>query len=255
MIKSVLFLTTCAILFLSCKATKSAEKKEEKPKEIVERKSTKAANVSILEKEFVIENLNDIPHKVWVYVPPDYDSSKENYSVIYMHDAQNLFDVKTSFIGEWEVDETLNKLHKETRKSFIVVGIENGGEKRIEEYTPWKHEKYGGGKGEIYVNFLAKTLKPYIDKNYRTKPDSGNTAIIGSSLGGLISYYAGLEYPETFGKVGALSTSFWFSDKVNAFSKEKGDLKNTKIYFLVGEKEGQEMVEGTKKNTSYFIRS
>ena len=246
MIKSILFLTACGILFLSCK-TKKEDEKEEKSEKIVEIKSTKAENVSILEKEFVIENLNDISHKIWVYLPPEYNSSTEKYPVIYMHDAQNLFDDKTSFVGEWEVDETLNKLHKETGKSFIVVGVENGAEKRIEEYTPWKHEKYGGGKGEIYVKFLAKTLKPYIDKNYRTKPDREHTAIIGSSLGGLISYYAGLQLPKVFGKVGALSTSFWFSDKVNTFSKEKGDLKNTKIYFLVGEKEGEEMIKGTKK--------
>lgn len=209
-------------------------------------KSTKATNVSILKKEFIIDGLNSISHKIWVYIPPNYTETKVNYPVIYMHDAQNLFDDKTSFVGEWEVDETLNKLYKETGKSFIVVGIENGGEKRIEEYTPWKHKKYGGGKGAIYIDFLATTLKPYIDKNYRTKPEAENTAIIGSSLGGLISFYGGLKHPEIFGRIGALSTSFWFSDKVNDFAKENGNQKNSKIYFLVGGKEGNTMVPDTK---------
>jgi len=250
--KTAFFLTFILIVF-SCKNQKSEEKKEAELEGVIERKSTKSANVSILEKEFIVENLNNISHKVWVYLPPDYNSSTENYPVIYMHDAQNLFDDKTSFVGEWEIDESLNKLYKESGKGFIAVGVENGGEKRIEEYTPWKHKKYGGGKGEIYVIFLAETLKPYIDKNYRTKPERENTAIVGSSLGGLISFYAGLQYSDVFGKVGALSTSFWFSDKINSFTKEKGDLKNTKIYFLVGEKEGEEMVEGTK-NTVRILK-
>lgn len=245
MIKSIVFLVGAGLLFLSCK--KSIEKKAPQKEEIAEIKSTKAKNVSILEKEFFINKTDSISRKVWLYLPPDYKTSQENFPVIYMQDAQNLFDEKTSFVGEWEVDETLNKLYQETGKSFIVVGLENGGEKRIEEYTPWKNEKYGGGKGENYIKFLVETLKPYIDENYRTKSDRENTAIIGSSLGGLISYYAALKYPETFGKVGALSTSFWFSENVNSFTKEKGTLKNTKIYFLVGEKEGDEMVEGTKK--------
>lgn len=210
-----------------------------------EKKSTKAANVSILKKEFIINGLNDISHKVWMYLPPNYESSSEKYPVIYMHDAQNLFDNTTSFVGEWGVDETLNDLYKNTGKGFIVVGIENGGEKRIEEYTPWKNEKYGGGKGAIYIKFLANELKPFIDQNYRTKPAATQTAIIGSSLGGLISFYGGLEYPDIFGKIGALSTSFWFSNKVIDFAKEKGKQTQTKLYLLIGEKEGATMVPDT----------
>ena len=212
-----------------------------------ERKSTKSKNVSILEKEFVIKNLNAISHKIWVYLPPNYETSKEKYPVIYMHDAQNLFDDKTSFVGEWGVDEILNEYFNKTGKGFIVIGVENGGEKRIEEYTPWKHEKYGGGKGEVYIQFLVTELKPYIDKKYRTKPEANQTAIIGSSLGGLISFYGGLQYPSTFGKIGALSTSFWFSENVIDFAKEKAKLKKTKLYLLVGEQEGGSMVPDTKK--------
>ena len=240
-------------LFLLMTSCKGKSIKEEKPKTDV-RKSTKATNVSILEKAFIINGLNDISHKIWLYLPPNYDTSVENYDVIYMHDAQNLFDDKTSFVGEWEIDETLNMLFKKTGKSFIVVGVENGGEKRIEEYTPWKHEKYGGGKGAIYVDFLANTLKPYIDKKYRTKTDAKNTAIIGSSLGGLISFYGGLKHPEVFGKIGALSTSFWFSNKVTDFAQEKGNQKNTKLYLLVGGKEGNTMVPDTENIAKLLIK-
>ena len=220
-----------------------------------ERKSTASKNVSIIEKEFIIPNLNKISHKIWVYLPPDYYETSKKYPVIYMHDGQNLFDNATSFIGEWEVDETLNKLFNKTGKGFIVVGIENAGEERINEYTPWKHEKYGGGKGEIYINFIVNTIKPYIDSKYRTKKSAKHTGLMGSSLGGLISYYGGLKYPNTFGKIGALSTSFWFSNKVEEFTKEYGNTKNVKLFLLVGEKEGEEMVFGTEKTKKLILET
>ncbi len=250
--KKILLLSfTLFLLMISCKE-KTTKKEIEQPK-AKEKKSTKAENVSILKKEFIIKNLNDISHKVWLYLPPNYSSSSEKYPVIYMHDGQNLFDDKTSFVGEWGVDETLNEYYKKTGKGFIVVGIENGGEKRIEEYTPWKHKKYGGGKGAIYIDFLMNELKPFIDKNYRTKPAAENTAIIGSSLGGLISFYGGLKYPDTFGKIGALSTSFWFSNKVTNFAIENGNQKNTKMYLLVGGKEGESMVPDTENMEKLLV--
>lgn len=218
-----------------------------------ENTSTTSKNVTVLKKEFVIKGLNSISHKIWLYLPPNYETSTEKFPVIYMHDGQNLFDKKTSYAGEWKIDEILNKLFKKTGKGFIVVGIENGGEKRIEEYTPYQHEKYGGGKGAIYVDFLANELKPHIDSNYRTKVNADNTAIIGSSLGGLISFYGGLKHPNVFGKIGALSTSFWFSDKINDFAKKNGNQKNTKLYFLVGSKEGDTMVLDTENMANLLI--
>ena len=233
------------LLMISCKIN------QPKKENII--KVEEKGNVSILNKQFIIEGLNNISHKVWLYLPPNYSTSKEKYPVIYMHDAQNLFDAKTSYAGEWEVDETLDKLYNKTGKGFIVVGVENGGEKRIEEYTPWKNEKYGGGKGAIYANFLVKELKPFIDKNYRTKPTAKNTAIIGSSLGGLISFYTGLKYPKVFGKIGALSTSFWFSNKVQDFASKNGQQKNTKLYLLIGDKEGASMVPDTENMAELLI--
>lgn len=250
--KIVLLLFSLFLLMISCK-DKTTKKESQQPK-TAEKKSTKAANVSILKKEFVITGLNDISHKVWLYLPPNYESSNDHYPVIYMHDAQNLFDDVTSFVGEWGIDETLNQLYKKTGKSFIVVGVENGGEKRIQEYTPWTHPKYGGGKGAIYVDFLANQLKPYIDANYRTKPEANQTAIIGSSLGGLISFYGGLKYPNVFGNIGALSTSFWFSDNVNNFAKENANQQNTKLYLLVGGKEGESMVPDTENMSKLLLK-
>lgn len=220
-----------------------------------EKKSTAVSNVSILQKEFIIPNLNKKKHKIWIYLPPNYETSTKKFPVIYMHDAQNLFDEKTSYIGEWEVDETLNTLFEKTNKGFIVVGIENGGEERINEYTPWTHEKYGGGKGAIYIDFIVQTLKPFIDANFRTRHQQKYTGLIGSSLGGLISYYGGLKYPGTFGKIGALSTSFWFSNEVFDFTSEHASIKNLRLYLLVGEKEGNEMVNGTNKIEKLLLES
>lgn len=220
-----------------------------------EKKSTAASNVSLLKKEFIIPGLNTISHKVWIYLPPNYDKSSKIYPVIYMQDAQNLFDAATSYAGEWEVDETLNNLYEKTGKGFIVVGIENGGEERLNEYTPWENKKYGGGKGAIYVDFIVKTLKPYIDDHYRTKKQQKHTCLMGSSLGGLISYYGGLQYPETFGKIGALSTSFWFSEKVVDFTLEKGNLKNMKLFLLVGGKEGDDTDKDTQKMEKLLLKT
>lgn len=220
-----------------------------------ERASTKSKNVSFLKKEFVMSNVNDISHKIWLYLPPDYETSKKKYPVIYMHDGQNLFDDKTSYVGEWKVDETLNKIYEETGKGFIVVGIEHGGKERVNELTPWKHERHGGGKGKEYIHFIVNTLKPYVDANYRTKPKQKHTGLIGASLGGLISYYGGLTYPDVFGKIGALSTSFWFSNEVFDLTKKKGNQKNLRMYLLVGGKEGGSMVSDMFKAEKMLVES
>jgi len=172
--------------------------------------------------------------KIWIYLPKNYDSTQKKYPVIYMHDAQNLFDSKTSFVGEWNVDEKLDSLNAQV----IIVGIEHGNEKRIEELTPYKNAKYGGGNANNYLDFIVKTLKPTIDIKFRTKTKARNTAIMGSSLGGLVSYYAIIKYPEVFGKAGIFSPAFWFNrkeiiDLTNTIPKVK-----TKIYFLCGDNEG-----------------
>jgi predicted alpha/beta superfamily hydrolase len=174
--------------------------------------------------------------KIWLYLPKNYESSTKKYPVIYMHDAQNLFDAKTSFAGEWNIDEKLDSLNAQV----IVVGIENGGEKRLEELTPYKNEKYGGGNADKYLDFIINTLKPEIDKKYRTKPTAKNTTIMGSSLGGLTSFYAVIKYPAVFGKAGVFSPAFWINRKeINDFAANSKKIK-AKIYFLCGDSEGDD---------------
>lgn len=180
--------------------------------------------------------------KIWVYLPKNYTGSKKKFPVIYMHDAQNLFDAKSSYSGEWNVDEKLDSLNAQV----IIIGIEHGNEKRMEELTPYKNEKYGGGKADNYLEFIVKTLKPQIDKNYRTKLSLKNTTIMGSSLGGLVSYYAILKYPEVFGKAGVFSPSFWFSKEIYDLTQKTKKIKS-KIYFLSGDSESEDMVSDLNK--------
>ena len=101
---------------------------------------------------------------IWLYLPKNYATSNKKYPVMYLHDGQNLFDSKTSYSGEWNIDEKLDSLNAQV----IVVGIEHGNEKRMEELSPYKNEKYGGGNADNYLEFIVKTLKPKIDKLYRT---------------------------------------------------------------------------------------
>ena len=204
--------------------------------------STAASNVSIMKEDFLIPQLNR-KRRIWIYLPPDYETSVKRYPVLYMHDGQNLFDQAVGFAGEWKVDETLNEVFQNGDSSVIVIAIENGEEHRISEYTPWKHPKYGGGEGDKYVDFIVNTLKPYVDKTYRTKSDRMNTGILGSSLGGLISFYAAMKHQEVFSKAGVLSPSFWYSDEVYEMVERAGKVQDMQFYFLGGELESETLID------------
>lgn len=171
--------------------------------------------------------------KIWLYLPKYYSTSTKKYPVIYMHDAQNLFDAKTSFMGEWNIDEKLDSLNAQV----IVVGIETT-DKRMEELTPFKNLKHGGGNADAYLDFIVNTLKPEIDSKYRTKTNARNTIMMGSSLGGLTSFYALLKYPKVFGKAGVFSPAFWFNRKELVDLLTRTKKFESKIYFLHGDNEG-----------------
>ncbi len=193
-----------------------------------------APNVFVLDNNFNIPQLKR-KRRVWVYLPPDYATASKRYPVLYMHDAQNLFDNSTSSFGEWQVDETLNKLFNQGDYGCIVVGIDNGGDKRLDEYSPWKNPEYGGGEGRLYLDFLVNTLKPHIDAVYRTLPGCESTGIMGSSMGGLISMVALTERPEVFCKAGILSPAFWFAGTAMADDvREHPKKAPSRAYFLAG---------------------
>ena len=203
--------------------------------------STASKNISTFEIE---APQLDTVRKIWIYLPENYKNSDKKYPVIYMHDAQNLFDAETSYVGEWNVDEVMDGL-KDSQS--IIVGIEHGGEERINELTPYPNEEYGGGNADAYLSFIRYTLKPHIDVTYRTLPEKENTGIFGSSLGGLVSFYAAFKYPETFSKIGVFSPSFWFSDTIYEMVKSSELPVNQKFYILAGTNESADLVSEVKR--------
>ncbi len=184
-----------------------------------------------------------------IYLPPLYDTSKRRYGVLYMHDAQNLFNVKDSAFGTiWDVKNSLDQRHQTMPdKDIIVVGIDNGERYRYAEYSPWKSNVGAyylphaletgipGGEGFEYIDFIVNTLKPYIDTHFRTKPDRENTSIAGSSMGGLISLCAGISHQQIFSKIAAFSSAIYFAeDEVIKLIERMGQKADMRIYMDVG---------------------
>lgn len=187
---------------------------------------------------------------VLAYLPPSYARNpRRRYPVLYMHDGQNLFDAATSFSGEWRVDETLEQASRAGLEA-IVIGIPNMGEQRIDEYSPFRDARHGGGRGDVYLDFVVRTLKPRVDRDFRTLPRREYTGIAGSSMGALISLYGFFRHPRTFGFVGAMSPAFWFAqggifDAVRAAPYVPG-----RVYLDVGTREGPNTLRDARRMRS-----
>ncbi|MFC0517382.1 alpha/beta hydrolase [Mucilaginibacter angelicae] len=208
-----------------------------------EKKHTASARVHVISENFEMPQLGR-QRRVWIYLPAGYDAAQTKYPVIYMHDGQNLFDEYTSSYGEWGIDELMDKMP--AQEECIIVGIDHGDEYRMTEYNPYD-SKYGKGRGEDYVQFLVKTLKPYIDTYYRTQNDAVHTTIAGSSMGGLISIYAALKYPEVFGNAGVFSPAFWMAPPVFDLARQTAISKSSRFYFVCGDAENDSMVADMQK--------
>lgn len=187
--------------------------------------------------------------QIRVYLPKNYNKAQARYPVIYMHDAQNLFDRYTSFSGEWKADEALDSLRAEA----IIIGIDHGADKRLEELTPYPNPKHGGGRADAYLDFIVNTLKPHVDSLYRTIKDKEHTTIMGSSLGGLVSLYAALKYPAVFGKAGIFSPSLWFTDDIFKMVEASGPIE-TKIYMMCGDSESEEMIPDVERMKNLLLK-
>jgi predicted alpha/beta superfamily hydrolase len=184
---------------------------------------------------------------VRVCLPPSYGQSERRYPVIYMHDGQNLFDDATSYVGEWGVDETMVALARSTGFEAIVVGIDHGGEHRMAELNPWPLDKVGPGEGEAYLRFVVEVVKPFIDGRYRTLPDATQTAVIGSSMGGLISHYAMHRYPKVFGLGGVLSPAYWTAPAMRDHAAAHPLPATARLYLHMGGREGGSMVPDVQR--------
>jgi predicted alpha/beta superfamily hydrolase len=206
-------------------------------------------NVKVL-VDFPMQELKT-KRNVWIYLPPDYETSKKKYPVLYMQDGNILFKIGQAG-QEWSVDETLEKMLAENKeKSAIVVGVENGKEMRPLEYSPYK-------KGEQYAMFLVKQLKPYIDKKFRTLPDREHTWIGGASLGAYISLYTAYQYPDVYSKIMAFSPVF-DTGKEEFFKmvENEGSKHAFTLYMDIGEKENEEipMVIENAKELSALVQT
>ncbi|MBK8984974.1 MAG: alpha/beta hydrolase [Chloroflexi bacterium] len=184
---------------------------------------------------------------IFVYLPPSYAYSQRHYPVLYMHDGQNLFDNARSFAGEWRVDETMERMGHERHLEAIVVGIPNMGHQRMDEYSPFYHPGFGGGKGDEYLGFIVHTLKPLIDQDFRTLPGKPYTGIMGSSMGGLISLYAFFHHADVFGFAGVMSPSLWFANYAMLEYVETAVFNPGRLYMDAGTREyGDANMETTK---------
>ena len=212
-----------------------------------DRPSTAQPQVQVLKDELTIPGLNR-QRRIRIYTPPGYATSNRRYPVLYMHDGQNLFDDATAYSGEWHVDETLNALARSAALEVIVVGIDNGADKRRNELNPWPHAEFGEGEGKAYVDFIVNTVKPLIDRQYRTRPERAQTGVMGSSMGGLITHYALVAYPQVFGKAGVFSPAYSIGgpQALEYFAKHAAR-RGARIYLLAGGQEGYNMVENAQR--------
>lgn len=211
------------------------------------RPHTASRGVTVLVTPFMMPVLNR-QRNVRLYLPPSYGTSDKRYPVIYMHDGQNLFDEFTSFAGEWGVDETLNDMAARQGFEAIVIGLDNGGADRVRELNPFDHPKNGTGEGEAYLAFIVNKLKPVVDSQYRTLTGPENTAIIGSSMGGLISDYAIHRYPQVFGRAGVLSPAYWTADPgIYGYAVQHPLPLGARVYFSMGGKEGDSMLPDVQR--------
>lgn len=200
--------------------------------------------IHLMSEEFEIPQLNKT-RKVWALLPHDYDSSTEHYPVLYLQDAQNLFNENAEF-GNWQIDKKLAVMSDYGIGKIIIVAVEHGESERIQEYNVGK-TLLGKGQGKQYIRFVTDTLKPFVDRTYRTKPEREFTGIGGSSMGGLVSIFSGLMYPEVFGKLMIFSPSLWVIPKIKLGFFDFFEPMDTRIYLYAGGDESETMVDHVTK--------
>lgn len=187
----------------------------------------------------------DTEKNIYIWTPKGYKkNSKKKYPVIYMTDGHNLFDKGATSHGCWNVAESIRSMQKNTGKSAIVVGIDDSTSNRDSELTPnigkvvdvssVDSGSFENGTGKYYSDFVVNTVMPYIEKNYNVYTDRKHTAVAGSSSGGIESFYIGMEHPDKFGTIGALSPAFVLYDDATwiNYLKQK-DLKKNKPFVYI----------------------
>lgn len=200
--------------------------------------------VQLISEKFEIPQLNK-KRRIWALLPYDYETSAEHYPVLYLQDAQNLFNEKAQF-GNWEIDKKLAVMSQYGIGKIIVIAVEHAEKERIKEYNVG-HTVLGSGQGKQYIRFLTDTLKPFVDNHFRTMPGRGHTGIGGSSMGGLVSIFSGIMYPEVFGKLMIFSPSLWVVPKIKLSMLDVEEMQDTRVYLYAGGEESETMVEQVQR--------
>lgn len=195
--------------------------------------NTRSQNVFLLTEKFFIPKLN-IFRKIWLYLPPDYHVSTKKYPVLYMLDAQELFDAVYASNGEWAVDKTLNKFYTNGYPGAIVVGIESEPNTRSKELASDYSSGTASSDAEYFADFITNRLKPYIDKYYRTQPEAENTGIFGSTEAATFSLNLVLKHNSIFRKAGVFSPCNILNKNIIQFLSTTQIHPNTKIIFTAG---------------------
>ena len=190
--------------------------------------------------------------QVHVLLPYDYEQTEKRYPVLYLHDGQNLFGGGVGY-GSWEIDQKMALLAGRHHHEVIMISIDHAQDQRIREFT-LHPTRAGAGRGQYYLDFIRQTLKPIVDRSFRTLPDAAHTGIGGSSLGGLISIYAGLMHPEVFGRLMVFSPSLWISPKIYFDAIRFEAPVPMKIYVYGGEKESRYMVPNIQRFNESLAR-
>lgn len=188
-----------------------------------------------------------LKRRVRVLLPKNYARDTERtYPVVYFHDGQNVLYSKESFSGHsWKVIPTIKRnpdIHR-----MIVVAIDNDGMQRMNEYSAWKYQESNipgmqfGGKGVEYAEFVMEVVKPFIDQHYRTKSDRKHTAMVGSSLGGNITQFMGIEYQDQIGCLGVFSSANWLHQEAfDRYIERQKLYTDQRIYIYVGTEEADD---------------
>lgn len=208
--------------------------------------------IELYSSEFKVPQLGRT-RRIHVLLPYDYALHPDKrYPVLYLHDGQNLFGQGSGY-GSWEIDKKMAMLAARQRHEIILVSIDHGDEERIEEFT-LHPTRMGKARGAYYLDFIRNTLKPVIDTKFRTLPDSVNTGIGGSSLGGLISIYAGLRHPDIFGRLMVFSPSLWISPKIYFDAIRFQSPGAMRVYVYGGEQESSYMVPNIQRFNDALTR-
>ncbi len=200
------------------------------------------------------------PRDVTIYLPAGYDAELERrYPVLYLHDGQNLFDPESAFVpgNHWRVAETADAAIEAGQvEPLIIVGLHNTGGRRLAEYTHSADRRLGGGEADCYGLLVVKEMLPFINETFRTLTEPEHTGIGGSSLGGLVSLYLGLRYPEVFGRLGVMSPSIWWDKRsiLKVLASLGQPEQRARIWLDAGDSEGPRTQPDAQMLATQLIR-